>query len=94
MTDEQWTAFVAAYKATGHNYTNDDGTENFVWKYGDEIDFSVNEITATKYLVCTVCGHEEVAKGTDGKPVTEQQVHIWKVDTEKTEAQTNIKKAR
>ena len=92
MTDEQWTAFVAAYKATGHNYTNDDGTENFVWKYGDEIDFSVNEITATKYLVCTVCGHEEVAKGTDGKPVTEQQVHIWKVDTEKTEAQTNIKK--
>ena len=92
MTDEQWTAFVAAYKATGHNYTNDDGTENFVWKYGDEINFSVNEITATKYLVCTVCGHEEVAKGTDGKPVTEQQVHIWKVDTEKTEAQTNIKK--
>ena len=92
MTDEQWTAFVAAYKATGHNYTNDDGTENFVWKYGDDIDFSVNEITATKYLVCTVCGHEEAAKGTDGKPVTEQQVHIWKVDTVKTEAQTNIKK--
>ena len=92
MTDEQWTAFVAAYKATGHNYTNDDGTENFVWKYGDDIDFSVNEITATKYLVCTVCGHEEAAKGTDGKPVTEQQVHIWKVDTVKTEAQANIKK--
>ena len=92
MTDEQWTAFVAAYKATGHNYTNDDGTENFVWKYGDDIDFSVNEITATKYLVCTVCGQEEAAKGTDGKPVTEQQVHIWKVDTVKTEAQANIKK--
>ena len=92
MTDEQWTAFVAAYKATGHNFKNEDGSENFVWKYGDDIDFSVNEITATKYLVCTVCGHEEVAKGTDGQPVTEQQVHIWKVDTEKTEAQTNIKK--
>ena len=92
MTDEQWTAFQADYKATGHNFKNEDGTENFVWKYGDEIDFSVNEITATKYLVCTDCGHEEVAKGTDGKPVTEQQVHIWKVDTEKTEAQTNIKK--
>ena len=92
MTDEQWTAFVAAYKATGHNFKNEDGSENFVWKYGDDIDFSVNEITATKYLVCTDCGHEEAAKGTDGKPVTEQQVHIWKVDTEKTEAQTNIKK--
>ena len=91
MTDEQWTAFQAAYKATGHDYTNEDGSESFVWKYGDEIDFSVNEITATKYLVCTVCAHEEAALA-DGKPVTEQQTHLWAIDTVKTEAQSNIKK--
>ena len=92
MTDEQWTAFQAAYKATGHNFTNEDGSESFVWKYGDDIDFSENEITATKYLVCTDCGHEEAAKGTDGQPVTEQQTHLWAIDTVKTEAQSNIKK--
>ena len=92
MTDEQWTAFQAVYKATGHNFTNEDGSESFVWKYGDDIDFSENEITATKYLVCTDCGHEEAAKGTDGQPVTEQQTHLWAIDTVKTEAQSNIKK--
>ena len=73
--------------ATGHVFTS--GTT--VWRYGTDIDFTVNTITATQYKVCDVCGAEVVDVDANGDPVTQEQTHIWAINEELTEAQSYIK---